>query len=213
MNGINLIPSHRLTARRRAARIRMWMYIAPACITFLSGSYGYLWGTWETSSAPVQERLDALGPRIDEAERENARLKALLAEAKAGLAAARSIGEQPDWGRVLAYLAQKLGDKTVLTEVLLEPATPAPAAMSGPAAGSAKSSATDAPARAPGYHLTLSGLGLTQQAVTQLALDLTTPPIFDSVKLVESKRTAFSGAEAVAFKIECSIEEPEGRSP
>ena len=215
MNGINLIPSHRLVMRRRAARVRMWMCIAPACVLLLSGSYGYLLGTWDTNAGEVQDRLSALEPEIAAREGENADQKRRLDEAKAALAAARSVGAQPNWGLLVAYVAQKLGEEAVLSDLVLEPVAAAPAtgASPPPTRSAGKPSPAEAATRPASYRLTLSGLALTQEAVTRLALALSDPALFDRVKLVESKRSTFSGAEAVAFRIECAIDEQEGRTP
>jgi len=246
VNGINLIPAHRLVARRKSARFHRWLCIAPACAVLLAASYGYFLSSWDTAAGDVQREIEALDSHIAKVQHQTAPIRSALAEARATLRVSSAVGNQPDWGRFLEVLAERLGPDAVLTSCQLEPIGAPPAENAAPAPKKpsdqpAKAGAPEAGPMPAHYRLTLTGLALTQDAVSRLALDLAQwgagkatdsagpvaaapgpalvkvptassgspgpadSRIFDTVTLVESRRTPFHGADAVSFRIECGI--------
>ena len=61
--------------------------------------------------------------------------------------------------------------------------------------------------------LGLSGLGLSQAAVSQFVLKLERTGLFARVALIDTSRAALDRTDAIAFRIECSLDEPAGASP
>lgn len=192
MNGINLIPGPRMLARRRAARLRMWLAIGPCVALIIGGAHAYCFTAWNTSTADLDERIAALEARASAAKSAAAAIQADVQREQARLTAARIVAHQPDWGRVTSLVADRLGDRAVLSGCTLEPAE-------GRAASVAQTG------RPVHYRLTLRGYALEQQAVSDVAVELHKAGVFDAVKLVESRRSAFRGADAVSFQIECAI--------
>ena len=116
---------------------------------------------------------------------------------RARLASGRAVGEQPDWSLLLAMLSSALGDETVLRSVRLQaPPEAAPGGTTG--AGSAR---TLRP-----ITLDLSGLGRTQQIVSEFVLRLEHTPLFKTVRLVDTRRELFLNDHAVVFRIECVLD-------
>ena len=56
--------------------------------------------------------------------------------------------------------------------------------------------------------MTIPGVGRPQLAVSQFALRLEQTQLFAKVRLVETNRTTLDRLEAVAFVIECSLDDP-----
>jgi hypothetical protein len=214
VNGINLIPAHRLITRRRAARVRVWLCIAPVCVSALAGSYAWLWGTWETRTSDIKERMSALDAKIAATEHETAGLKAATREAQAALQAARAVADQPDWGLVLSMIASRLDEDVVLSACQLEPADAPLAPGATPGATAAKGSVSAAGSGRPThYRLVLAGLAKTQDAASRLAVELTEGHLFDAVTPQEARRSTFLGEPVVAFRIECSVADAPGSRP
>ena len=107
------------------------------------------------------------------------------------------MGEQPDWSLLLALLSRTLGDQAVLRSVGLEYA---PEAFEETAP-----SAPEAPNEPPPVTLELSGLGQTQYVVSRFVLRLEQTPLFESVRLIDTRREPFLAGHAVAFRIECVL--------
>jgi hypothetical protein len=216
VNGINLIPAHRLITRRRAARVRVWLCIAPVCVSMLAGSYAWLWGTWETRTSDVKERMSALDTKIAATEHETTDLKAATKEAQAALQAARAVADQPDWGLVLSMIASRLDEDVVLSACQLEP-TDAPATSGATAQPGVPVAKASAPAASSGrpthYRLILAGLAKTQDAASRLAVELTEAHLFDAVTPQEARRSTFLGEPVVAFRIECLVADAAGGRP
>ena len=65
MNGINLIPLDRRMQRRREARVRTWIVIAPLCASLLAGLYGYLAVSWGGDGESISKRAATLAAEVD----------------------------------------------------------------------------------------------------------------------------------------------------
>jgi Tfp pilus assembly protein PilN len=216
VNGVNLIPIARRQARRRAARIRAWMIVAPLCASLLGGAYAGLRVQWGGDGKDLTTDLASADALIRATEREISAAKLKNAELQPMLRAARAVGNQPDWGQLLTLLASKLGEHAVLSNCTLTPApdaaTPASPAprRTGRAGEGSKPQDFGRPER---FTLTLSGIGRTQDAVASFISALETAGLFDRVTLQETHRTNFAAQEAVAFKVECLLSDPITEAP
>lgn len=192
MNGVNLIPAGRLYARRRTARLHLWVGIAPACAVMLAGLYGYLLMTWDTATTPLSSQELAVESEVSAARARLTQARLALSESNRVLAAKKAVGDQPDWGLLLALLADKTGPEVVLSACLV-----------GAEVGAARPQArSDRPNR---HLVAVDGYSLTQDGVSRFVLDLEQTGVFDAVKLVESRRAPVFSVSAVTFRIECVI--------
>jgi hypothetical protein len=140
-----------------------------------------------------------------------------LTLAEATLRASRSISEQPDWSALMALLAAKAGDEIVLKTCLVRPrdldhAVASPRSQ-GQGAVDGATGATQPPPAEPSMVLGLSGLGLSQAAVSQFILRLEGTRLFAKVTLIDTSRASFERMDVVGFRIECSLDEPTGGGP
>lgn len=197
VNGVNLVPMARRYARRRRVWIRFWMtvcvlYMALWLVAFLTAQL-----TLVSDDRELRMKFDEVYAEVEEAKKEAATLRARISGETSRLQASRAVGEQPDWSLLLALLSETLGDRAVLRSVRLE---------DGNTVGDAAGESGDAAARP--VTLALSGLGQTQQVVSQLVLRLEQTPLFKSVRLIDTRREPFLAGHAVAFRIECVLEAP-----
>ena len=214
MNGVNLIPRARLQQRRCAARIRLWMIITPVCASLLAGAYGWVRAAWSSNVDALRADIGNADTSIQTAEREDAAARARIAELQPRYRAARAVGEQPDWGTLLTLIASRLGREAVLNACTLSPSVDAPAAAASPK-GAAKAADPKAKdwGRPEKFTLALSGLARTQEAVSAFVSGLEGAGVFDRVAIVEARRTAVSGQEGVAFRVECTLTDSVTEAP
>ena len=129
-----------------------------------------------------------------------------LVRAAGELKSARAVGGQPDWGVLLTLLAENVGDDVVLEFCRLRPVGRAWNSLRGGrsydpgTAGQAPQALDDSP-----LLLELSGLGLSQTAVSGFILRLERTELFDRVRLIKSSRRAFLHKKAIAFQLECLL--------
>lgn len=199
MNGINLIPAERRCRHQRRARIRLWITIAPICTSMLAGLYGYLAVNWETRTSDLVAKRDLLAAEVDSTKKEVEQDKADANQIAAALWANHAVAEQPDWGLLLALLAEKLDDQTVLSGVDVRPAEDSKGAT-----------APKERVRPDRYTIRLMGYSQRQEGVSQFVLNLEKLGLFDSVVMKESRRTTILSADAVEFRVECAVSDPTG---
>ncbi len=207
--GVNLIPGHRREALRRRRRGRWWAVICLAYAVTLGGAWATLRVAGGGADRAIAADLAETRNRVEDLELAIERLGPQLAEARASLAASRTIGGQPNWSVLLNLLAVLLGDDAVLSACELKPIEePRPprrvveAASDQTAEPPLQPSETRAPER---YTLRLEGVGRTQAAVADFVLRIERTELFDRVKLVETKKVPFGAEQAVAFEIECRL--------
>lgn len=227
MKSVNLIPAARLNARRRRAHVRR-------CIAGCSG-YAALalaagltcHGVWGRADESLPVRLADAQAVVERSAHDLAATTADLDAAQSTLRASRSIAEQPDWSLLMKLLAIKEGDEIVLRECLVQPANPgaarqeaadkqreservreAAARGSKPAARRGQPAPGDAGPVEPSMVLSISGLGQSQPAVSQFVLRLEAMHLFSRVTLLDTNRETFLGGEALAFRIDCSLDDP-----
>jgi hypothetical protein len=207
MKTINLIPAPRLQARHRRLQL---LRCAAGCVAY-AGALGVATvicqAVLEKSDPQVQNRLTAVGLTIDHTTRSIASTRSELDAAMSTLRASRSIAEQPDWSGLLAILASKAGDDIVLKGCLVRPREPErPAAAPDPKKPGPKPA--PAPPSEPVMIVALSGLGKSQQAISRFALRLEETRLFGRVMLLDTNRETGDRADAIGFRIECSLEDP-----
>jgi Tfp pilus assembly protein PilN len=188
MNGVNLIPAHRVLARRRRARVHVWTLAIGAYIGALGLAYAAMAAAWSGTNAQWQGKITSLDAQLA---RDNDALKVKqkeLAEKQAARQANSAVGEQPDWSLLLALLARTVQDDVVLESTSLRPADTAATPVKP-------------------MTLALSGLGRTHEAVSDFVLRLEGTKVFSRVSLLETRRTATPRAEAIAFRVEAALSE------
>jgi hypothetical protein len=200
VTGVNLIPVARREAKQQQTRVRLW----------LSGCFVYaaLWIAAFVAAKVVVGSEDRVlrakfveaSAQVQETENAVAALRGRIGRDEVRLASGQAVGEQPDWSLLLAMLSSALGDETVLRSVRLK--APPEAAPGGPDAGGA----SDAAQTLPPITLDLTGLGRTQQVVTEFVLRLEQMPLFKQIRLVDTRREPFLNNHAVLFRIECVLD-------
>jgi hypothetical protein len=217
MPPLNLIPAHRVEARRRrVVRARCAAGVAAyAAAATVAGAAPYLLvGGAEGTELPAQ--LTAAAAAADRASGELSRAGAELGAVEAVLRSSRAIAEQPDWSALLALLAAKAGDDVFLKECRVQPREPPPPAAARPAGAAAAAKPTPAkPAGPPppAVVVGLAGLGASQASVSQFALRLEATRLFDRVTLLDSSRQQAAGLDLVGFRIECTMADPGRGAP
>ncbi len=199
VSGVNLIPAARRQAKQRQVRVRWWL---TGCVVYTA-----LWIAAFVAAQAVVGREDralrgefvAGSARVQEAERTVDALRGRIGRAEARLASGRAVGEQPDWSLLLARRASAWGDETVLRSSRL----PAPPEA---APGAAGGSPGDAARTMQPITLDLTGLGRTQQVVSEFVLRLEHMPLFKKIRLVDTRREPFLNDHAVVFRIECVLD-------
>lgn len=188
MNGVNLIPAHRVLARRRRARVHAWTIGVGAYAVSLAAVYAVMAMTWGGSTAEWQARLASLDAQLARDTEDLKTRQKELSEKNAARQANSAVGEQPDWSMLLGLIARTVRDDVVLESTSLRPADTA-----------AK------PAKP--VTVALSGLGRTHASVSDFVLRLEGTKVFSRVALLETRRTATARAEAISFRVEAALAE------
>ncbi|MHC4218116.1 MAG: PilN domain-containing protein [Planctomycetota bacterium] len=126
-----------------------------------------------------------------------AALKLDRQQAVAQLQANLAVGKQPDWSILLALLASNLDDEIVLRSVRLVSGS----AEEGEAIESGET------------RLDFAGLGESQAAVSRFVLRLEEISLFRSVMLRDTRRESFLAGHAIAFRVECVLDDDGGPDP
>jgi len=220
MQGVNLIPAERRDARLRLLRQRRWVLICTVytclLVALCVAARAYLGG----SNAAIAAELAQTRQEIDQLQKGITDLKPRLTNAERQLQTVRIVANQPDWSLLLALLANNVKDDTVLRECKLTPIEPPPppqpkkeAPKPGQPAGAAPAPPPAPPLLYERFNLELSGMGRTQNAVSQLVLRLQETGLFSEVKLVKSNREPFGEDQAVAFQIWAGLAEQRKDKP
>jgi len=195
MYRVNLIPASRRQARRRRARRRGWLGLCAVYGALLLASYLVFHLAWGSGDRSVPDELRQTAATIEQLRVESAEAERKLAQAQSALSASRAIGTQPELSVLLALLAKSLDDELVLSRCQLEwLQQPGPATVRYSRAKK-------------GLGLKVAGFGRTQAAVSRFVLRLEGANVFDQVSLVKANREPFLAGQAVAFLVECLLEE------
>ena len=210
MKCVNLIPAPRREAKSRRTHLLKWaigfaLYVGLLIAAwFVCSSYS---GSDGRGLTVESRRLSA---KLSGSNRIILALHQELAQAEQKLRSARAVGEQPNWGVLLALLAKNLGDELVLGHCKLVPVegaqrdsrtgkTIGPEVKTGPAA---------TPNRQ--YLLDLGGFARSQAAASGFVLRLERTGLFDQVRPIKTSRQTLLNSEAVAFHVECLLGGNEG---
>ena len=211
MKSVNLIPAPLRAAKCRRAHLRRCTI---ACAVWGALSFGAaamchaLWGGGTTIEA--DERLAKAEDDIKRTERAIGIAKRQLDAAQSALRANQEIANQPDWSILLAILAQKVGDEVVLRSCRVRPADARATTLpQGRAAGGQQppGSSGHAARQAP-FVLEAQGMAKSHKAANAFILALEDTRLFSRVTLLDSAREAFLDSEAIAFRVECSLDAP-----
>ena len=203
LHDVNLIPPARLQAKRLKARWRLWSCLCAAYAVFLAVALSSAYALWNEDDTGVRGDLQAASERVRSSTASIIEARKHLASVTTVFQASQVIKDQPDWSRLLALLAQGLGDDVVLSgcrlQALDDKAEDLMArieSLQGPAA------ATLAFGPRP-YRLQVTGFGKTRHSVSEFTLSLERTGLFTSVRCIRSERQSFLDGEAMAFTVEC----------
>lgn len=217
MKSVNLIPAPRQVAKRRRVHLRRCAAMCAAWAVLLvvaAVAIRVVWGG--DGDAQAGDRLAAVSDDIARTERAMAETRNQLAAAQSTLRAHEAIANQPDWSILLAVLARKIGDDVVLKGVRVHPAgASASAARTDPrrttvmaAPGAGGPGGAGGPIAEPPFVLEASGMAKTHAAANRFVLELEKTGLFAKVTLLDTAREPFLVGEAIAFRLECSLDEP-----
>jgi len=216
MKSVNLIPAPRLVAKRRRVHLRR---CAAGCAVWAVMSViaaGATQAMWRTAADPqAEERLALVADEIERTDRAIAATRAQLAAAQSTLRAKEAIANQPDWGVLLAVLAQSIKQDVVLKNCHVHPAGRRPGEVRrAPAAvAPSASSSTGAAAESVPFVLDANGMAKDLEAAHRFVSDLEKTGLFARVTLLDTAREPFINGDAIAFRLECSLDEPAAGSP
>lgn len=195
MMAVNLLPAASIAMMRRHRRAHLWTRILAAYVLLLGAGWFAVANFLHRDDRGVSAKLEAVGIELKSLEQSVRGINIDLGKASASIAAARAVGEHPDWSILLKMLATLKGDELLFDDCELKPRA------------TEISKTKPDPLRPAGYLLRLKGIGKDQQSIMQFSLRLEGAGLFDRVTLVDTKGQQFLGAPRVAFTIECTLEE------
>lgn len=186
MNTRNLIPTNRLALKTRAKAIQRWSIVNTAYLALLGVTAGALFAfTGQHDTAADASRVKA---ELSQSNRTLASLRQQSVLLKARLQSAREISQTPDWSILLAALSNSLGDDVVLNRI-----------------DRTDDSKSTAPTAGVPKALRLSGIGRSQESVTQFVLKLEGLNCFARVRLLQTSPQVLRGYDSIGFELECSL--------
>ena len=205
MVDVNLIPEQRLMAKRRKARIRVWMGLGGAYLAFLGMVLFSVHLIWMVDDRALLQDYGRSSRRVEQYNASILRLRTELARISATLQTHRVINSQPDWSKLLTLLGNTLGDDVVLTYCRLVTLNSEGTEVSAKNQASLTTDAVAALFKGQRYVLTLAGFGRRQNEVSQFAVRLEKSGLFDGVNMTNQRREHFGDDSAIAFHVECRI--------
>jgi hypothetical protein len=211
MKSVNLIPAPRLVAKRRRLHLRRCAVGCAVWAVMSATAAGATHVMWRTAMDPqAQERLAQVEDEIERTDRAIGTARAQLAAAQSTLRANEAISNQPDWGVLLAVLAQSIKEDVVLKSCHVHPAGRRGDARRAPAAaGTSVTSATSGGgAEAVPFVLDANGMAKDLEAAHRFVDELEKTGLFARVTLLDTSREPFINSDAIAFHLSCSLDEP-----
>jgi len=200
----NLIPAHRREKRHRIRRVRTWAAVLAAYGTLLIGAYVACFAFSQDDSGAILKEMRETTERLRAAGEQMHELRTSMAEASRQLATARALAQNPDWSLLLAMIARNLADKVVLDRCSLAPVDVGVEEVPP---------AKDGEVIYQRYLLELSGFAQSQMSVSQFVLRLEHSRLFESVRLIKTRKRDFMDGQAVSFRLECALSGKGGGSP
>lgn len=207
---MNLIPRERILARRIRRARRAWL-VSLGVYAALIGAACLLVNLPVNAESPrVRADLDRLAERLAQAERGAALAEKSIVEKRARLAAAKAVGEHPDWSIFLEAVARARHGEIVLesfdlttTRVEIKARAPAPSATgSAPVKPGAKPKARTV------YVVKLVGYSPAPGGVFAFARKLEGMGVFDQVNVKDTRAVALGAMPMTRFEIQATIPEP-----
>jgi hypothetical protein len=222
MNSVNLIPAPRLAAQKRRVHLRRCAAVCCAWAVASAVAAGAAHAMWRQVEDPQsEERLAAVADDVERTDRAIATARMQLAAAQSTLRANEAIASQPDWSILLAVLARGIGDDVVLRSCHVHPAggtagrrpearrtAVAPAAPSPTGAGATATTAAGPIEESVPFVLEANGMARTLAAAHRFLNDLEKTGLFARVSLLDTTREPYLTEGAIAFRLECSLDEP-----
>jgi len=198
MQSANLMPRHRLDARQRRNRLRLWLAGGSIYAALVLGGYVLCCSLWAGNPDALTEELQDASRRIGQSRSAASNLQRELAAAEATLKANESVGKQPDWSLLLRLLSKCTGPDVILRQCRLN----------GESSQPARDGSSKRPDQGEGrFILRLAGYGQAQASVSKFVFALEQTTLFEEVKLVRARREPFLSGHAVAFQVDCVLGE------
>jgi hypothetical protein len=202
---VNMIPAGRLQVKRLKARWRLWARVGGAYGVLLAVVLLSSYALWNEDDRTVLQELQSASQRIQNGTASVIEARKNLAVATAAFQASQVIKDQPDWSRLLALLADDLGEDVVLNGcrlLALDDQAGDLMARIEPLQGTSAASLAFGPRQ---YQLQMTGFGKTRHSVSEFTLRLERTGLFSTVRCVRSDRQSFLDGEAMAFTVECQL--------
>ena len=184
MNTRNLLPPHRIAARRQRRAVRRWVLIDGAYLLLLAvAGAAYAWSTLGGPDASDSHEAATDVTRLNTT---LVGLKHQIASLDTQIRSIQEVTDRPDWSLLLAAVARTLGEDIVLN------------AIEGTAA-------TDAPIDGSPQRWVIGGVGLSQGAVTRFVLRIEQLGLFAHVRLAQTAPQGFGTRVGVGFQILCDL--------
>ena len=205
MSDVNLIPAHRVDARRRRVRLRRWAAASAVYAGVLLTGYGICRAVW-VDGRDVSGELDEAAQQIEESNQAIDSLSKELARAKLMLGASRKVVDQPDWSVLLELVGRTLGDQIVLKRLQVGQLASQESRAPSSRRGRGPSQAALLREMPEAFALELAGYGRSSEAVSQFVLRLEHTDLFNRVTVRKTNREPFMADEAIAFEIACTLD-------
>ena len=205
MNGVNLIPGKRREAKAQKTRLRKWILALASYLTVLLAGYFLLDHYALGNTLALRSQSKKAVTELGRSRQLTTALNQELAQTGKKLQTAQEIGGQPDWGAMLAILAQNTSDNVVLNSCQMDRVQ---GADNTPKPGDAKTGSGELP-----VVLDLGGFAKAQSDVSGYVLRLEKLGLFEKVKLVKTSRESYLAQEAVSFRLECTLQGSGGAKP
>ncbi len=190
----NLIPEHRLTARRRRRRVRQWVAVSVVYSAAILLA-GLVTAATTYAGGDPEKQIAQAAERIEQNKLSETQLSSELLTAQNELAAVTYVAERPDWNVLLAVISVARGDDVVLSKVSL-----------------ALNDRSGSSHNQKSFIIQMTGHGQTQAAVSAFALRLEQEGLFSDVKVQNARREPYGSAAAIRFDLQCRIGQ-EGATP
>jgi len=210
MGDVNLIPTKRLTSKRRLVRLRIWALVCGAYLASLAVASLSARVLWPDNDDAIVEQLTEASQSIEQYNCTIIELREKLAEETSALETIGAVSSQPDWSKLLILLSNELQEEVVLNSCRLVSLDKNDNNVRDHLQELLCSLPVGVLLAERRFCLSLGGFGSTQSSISQFVLRLEEIKIFESVRLIDSHRQPFGtpdrfGGEAVAFSIECRL--------